>query len=131
MQQRLDPGGQLGQRERLDQIIVRPRVKPGQPVVQGVARRHHDDGRTASRLGAQAAAKLVAVQARQHQVQHDQVEAARRGHGVAALPVFRAIDDIATARQVMSDVGKDVGIVFDDENAHGRQVQEMEINLIL
>ncbi|KAG1250117.1 hypothetical protein G6F65_018862 [Rhizopus arrhizus] len=114
MQQRLHPRGQLGQRKGLHQVIVRARVKTCQPVVQRIARRHHDHRGIARRFGPQAAAKLVAVQPRQHQVQHDQVEAARGRHRVATLPVFGAIDDVAAPRQMMRDVRQDVRVVFDD-----------------
>ncbi|MNI64426.1 hypothetical protein D3C73_1198680 [compost metagenome] len=84
MQQRAGPRGQFSQRKGLDQVVVRARIETRQAIVQGVARGHHDDRRVARGLGTQAAAQFVAVQARQHQVQHDQVKAARRRHRVTA-----------------------------------------------
>lgn len=43
-QQRPDPGEQLVQLERLDQVVVRARVEPGDAVADRVARGEHQDG---------------------------------------------------------------------------------------
>ena len=83
------PGEQLLHGERLDQVVVRPRVQAGDPVLHRVAGGEHEH-RDALPVGtaAQATAEIEAVPAGEHEVEHDQVgtgpgEALGGGVGVA------------------------------------------------
>ena len=77
---------QLGERERLGQVVVGAAVQAGDAVLDGVARGEHDHRRPDALL-TQATARLEAVDAREHHVQHDRVIARRPGHpeGILAL----------------------------------------------
>jgi hypothetical protein len=63
---------QLGERERLGQVVVGAGVEPRDPVGHRVARRKHEDGAPSTGL-AQPPADLEAVDVWQHQVQDDRV----------------------------------------------------------
>ena len=70
---RADAREQLGQRERLDQIIVGAQVQPAHPIVDAVAR-GQDQHRRLDLALPQRLQDLEPAAARQHQVEHDQVE---------------------------------------------------------
>ncbi len=76
-EQRPQPGLELAQRERLDQVIVGPDVEPLHAVVNGVARGQHQDRSPVSGL-AHAARHLVTVEAGHQDVEDHRV---RRGAG--------------------------------------------------
>ena len=114
----IDARRQFGQGKGLDQIVIGAFAQPVQTIIKRIAGGQHDD-RRALAAGAQAAAELKAIHARQHDVEHDQVIAAGQRQVQAAGAVVGAIDDMPSRRQVVRDVGQNVGMVFDDEQAHG------------
>ena len=71
-QQRLHPRHQLGQHERLDQVVVGARLQTGDPVVDRAARRQHAD-RDVVVHRAQRGDHADAVEHRHVDVQHDRV----------------------------------------------------------
>ena len=110
-QQRAQPGLQLAQGERLDQVVVGARVEPGDAVVDRVARREHEDGGAVAGR-AQPAAHLEPVDARHRHVEHDRVDvvadevverrAAVLGHvHVVAVERQRALQRLAHGRLVV------------------------------
>ena len=70
---------QLGQRERLHQIVVGAAVESLDAVANGLARGQHQDRRPHAAL-AQAPAGLEAGEAGQHDVEHDRVVLDGLGH---------------------------------------------------
>ena len=80
------PGQQLGETERLEHVVVRPPVEAGHPVRHRIARREHQHRRTHP-VGADAPARLEAVDPRQHHVQHDHVVVRRTGQPRASSPL--------------------------------------------
>ncbi|MNT06450.1 hypothetical protein D3C72_1411160 [compost metagenome] len=78
--QRADAGKQLVEVIRLDDVVVRPVVQPGDTVGNGVTRSGNQH-RYAHLSGAHAAQHLQAIHAGQAQVQQHQVIASRGQHG--------------------------------------------------
>jgi hypothetical protein len=107
-----DAGDQLAGAERLDHVVVGAQLQADDPVrLVALGGQHDDRGRG---LGADLAAHLQAVHARQHQIQHDQVrnagaEGRQRGRAVGgrldavALPFQVVLDDLADGRLVVDD----------------------------
>ncbi|MNZ57429.1 hypothetical protein D3C78_754050 [compost metagenome] len=117
-QHRLDARGQLAEGERLDQIVVGAGLEALQAVVELVAGGEHDHRNVAARFVAQAPAEAVAVQAWQHHVEHQQVVVPGGGQVQAGQAVLRTVDAVTLERQVVGQIGQDVAIVFDQQNAH-------------
>ena len=86
--ERPQPREQLGERERLGQVVVGAAVEPGDAVLDRVARGQHQDRRPDA-VVAQPAAGLEAVDARQHHVEHDRVVLGRAGHPQRVLAAAR------------------------------------------
>ena len=110
-----DARDELAGAERLRQVVVGALVETEQLVGLLAARGGHDDRRL--RAGVDAAADLDAVEAGQHQVEHDQVRGAL-GEGVErgeAVPDDAHV--VALAQQVALDDLGDDGFVLDDEDA--------------
>jgi len=119
-----DQGPQAGfeflDREGLGEVVVGAGGQAGQLFVEGVAGGQHQHRRRLACLLAQALAHLHAVQARQHQVQHDHVVAVLRGQAVAVQAVGGVIDFKTTAFEELADHFGDVAVVFDDQDQTGR-----------
>ena len=96
-----DARDQLVRAERLGDVVVGAELEPDDAVGFLGARRQHDDrhcGR--GRIGAQRVADLEAVDARQHQVEHQRDPAgSRRSVGSTSAPRRNAIDGEARARR--------------------------------
>jgi len=110
-QHRPDPGQQLLQPERLDQVVVGPLVQGQHPVRFLTARGHHDDGRVAGL--AEPAADLDAVDVRQSEIEQ---------HHVRDRPVERRLAGgdapgfVAGPGQAADQLKGDAGVVFHDED---------------
>ncbi len=117
-QQCLDPCQQLGERERLGQVVVRAQLQAEHPVEFGRLGGEHQDRRRAA-LGAQRLADLQPVHARHHQVEHQQV--GRRFE--LARQRLRAVANgrhlVAGRAQVHHQQLADVGLVFGNEDVGG------------
>ncbi len=86
--QRSQAGKELGERERLQQVVVGAAVEPSHPVGHGVPRGEHQHRRPDPVL-AQPPARLEPVDPREHDVEHDRVVLARRGAHQRLLPLAR------------------------------------------
>src|SRR5690606_32408284 len=78
-----------------------------------------------ARVVAQLAADLQAVHARQVEVKHDRIEVVDDGKVQAGHAIGGEIDGMTAVLQVVAEVGGDVLIVFDDENAHAGGFHEV------
>src|SRR3546814_2551624 len=67
----------------------------------------------------QLAADLQAIHARQVEVEHDRIEVVHHGQVQAGHAVGGEVDGVAAVFEVIAEVGGDVLVVFDDEDAHG------------
>ena len=76
-----------------------------------------DDDRNVVSLCADLLQHLVAVDARQHQVEQNQLRLPLIRLGDRRPPVLGDSDIVALEREVVLDARGQVGIVFDDENA--------------
>ena len=117
-QQRMHPGQQLGQRERLDQIVIGAGGEPGQPVVQPVARGQEQDGQVGA--VAQHPGQGQPVRAGgQHDVQDSQVGPERVGHRPQPGAVGFGAGHVAGLSQRGRDRVPDRGLVLDQEHPRG------------
>src|SRR3546814_4034671 len=67
----------------------------------------------------QLAADLQAIHARQVEVEHDRIEVVHHGQVQAGHAVGGEVDGVAAVFEVIAEVGGDVLVVFDEEDAHG------------
>ncbi len=117
---------QFAQFKRLGQVIVGAFAETGDLVVQGGTRGQHQYRRRGLRVLAQAAAQGEAVDAGQHQVEHDDVVRLGDRQMQAGDAIHRHIHLMAMALQKVGDVRRQVGAVFNDQDgkenavAHGR-----------
>jgi hypothetical protein len=84
-QQRADPCGQLGEGERLGQVVVRADIQPADTVIDVITDREHEHRHPPAPLP-ELPAQLEAVHARQHDIQDDDVVGVLDGHPQAVLP---------------------------------------------
>ena len=117
-QRRLHARAELAHRERLGDVVVGAELEPEDLVdLLGLGGEHDD--RHGLALGAQAPADLQAVHARQHHVQHDEiedllVEARERLAAVGGLHDF-----VAVALQREGEQRLDRLLVVDEQDARG------------
>ena len=116
-QQRLDPRQQLGEGERLDQIVVAAGAQALDAVVDR-AQRAQDEDRGPHLGRAQGRDHGEPVHARQHAVDDQRVIAAVGRHEQAVAPFGGMIDDIAAFAKTFDDIGGGFAVVLDDENLH-------------
>jgi hypothetical protein len=109
---------QLQHRERLGQVVVGAQLQP-EDAVHFARPRADDDDRRVARHGAGAAADLEAVDAGQHQVEHQRVPAAALQFAQAGMAVGGMLHGIALVAQVHAQKFGDVGVVLDDQHAFG------------
>ena len=116
-QQGADPGEQLAALEGLDQVVVGAAVEAVDAVLGLGAGGQHQDRHVA--VGAQAAADLDPVEARQAEVEDDQVGDEAGGDVERVDAVGGGADLVAlVAQRAAQDVG-DLGVVLDEEDAAG------------
>ena len=114
-QQGPDPRQQLLALERLDQVVVGAAVEAGDAVLGLGAGGQHQDRHVA--VGAQPAADLDAVEAREPEVEDDEVGDEAGGDVERLDAVGRGAHLVAlVAQRAAQDVG-DVGVVLDDQHA--------------
>ncbi len=114
-QQRPEPGEQLLERERLDQVVVGAGIEPVDPVVGGVAcgeQQHRD----VVPLGADAAAHLEPVDDRHHHVEHHDVGQALGEDAEGPTTVGSGGDVVALEGQAALEAVPDIGFVVDDQD---------------
>lgn len=111
-------GRQLRQGERFEQVVVGPGAEALQAVIQLVAGGEHDHRCIAAGVFAQALAQGVAIDAGQHDVEHDQVVVFGGGQVQAGQAILGAVDGVALHAQVVGQVGQNIAVVFNQKNAH-------------
>ena len=115
---RLDPGDQLARGERLDHVVVGAEAEAVNFVDVVFFGRDNDD-RDVLFL-ADAAAEFKTIQARQHQVEHDQVKVLRARRIETGLTVARDLDfKIRELEVVFFEVCDRLFIFYDQYSAHG------------
>ena len=120
-QERPHPRHQLGDRERLDDIIVGADRKAAHPLGFLAARRHHDDRQRAGVLARpQPAADFEARYAGQHPVEDDEVGRILGQPQLGLVAALDALDDIAFGLEIIGEQQREIGFVLDDENARRR-----------
>ena len=117
-QQGPHPGLQFGQIEGLGQVVVGALVQPAHAVGQGVERGEHQHRHLQLAL-TQPAQHLQAAQARQADVQDDQVVGLHHQRIVGLLSGVHRVHGIGRLHQRAAEcVGQHL-VVFDQEDAHG------------
>ena len=115
--QRPEPRQQLGERERLRQIVVGAGVQTPHAVLDRVTRREHDDRRPKAR-GPQPPAHLEAIRPRQHHIEDHCVEVRRAREQQCLLAVAGDLRDPAVAPQTAPDGRCHPRVVLDHQHAH-------------
>ena len=113
-QGRLDPAAELAHRERLGDVVVGPHLEAEDLVDLVVLGGEHDDRHLAA--AAQPPADLDPVELRQHDVEHDQVEALL-GEAVERLAAVERGDDlVAVLAQGIGEQRLDRLLVVDQQD---------------
>jgi hypothetical protein len=115
-----DPGQQLGQRERLGQVVGRPRLQAAHPGLDPGERGQHQDA-PARVLGQQLAQHLDPGHARQHQVEHDQVVRLAAGRAQRGGTGRHVVDLVPAAAQRPAEEAADPLLVVDHQDARHRE----------
>ena len=115
----LHPGDQLGDAERLDEIIVRAHFQTRHLVGLGRFRGEHQDGREHA-LAPQAAADLQTVDPRQHHVENDQIVCFRLRLREPGITIEGKGDVRRHILDMQADEIRNVLVIFDHENTFGR-----------
>ena len=115
--QSTQPGDQHDDRERFGEIVVGAEIeRVGQVVLPALGGQH--EHRCPHLRGAHPANHLVAVEARQHDVEHDHVELRTHGAVQARYPVTGDLHDPALRHERPPDGLGHVAVVFHQQDAH-------------
>ena len=118
-QQRADPAHQLAQRERLRDVVVRAELQADH-LVELVAPRRQEQDRRLGADRAEAAQHLEPVDARQPDVEDDEVGRLGRRELEALLAAPRDRDLVPLLLEGVLDASRDGELVFDDQDGgHG------------
>ena len=109
-----DAGGELGERERLDQVVVGAGVQPRHAVVDA-AQRREEEGRGRDPARPEGAKQAEPVEAGQHPVDDQHVPVAGRGGEQPAPPVGLDRDRVPHGSEPVPDERPGFGIVLDDQ----------------
>ena len=109
---------QLGERERLHQIIIRAEFEAAHAIMHGITRGEKQRGGLFT-LAAQPTEDGPAILARHHHVEDDQVVGAGLRLVQAIRPVARRIHDESIFGQPFSQELPRLRVVFNDQDAHG------------
>ena len=116
--ERLDPSFQLGELERLREIVVGAEIQALHPIIEiGLSGEdQHGNGRAAL---TQAAQHLQTVHARQAEIEDHGI--VRLGHQrmICTRAVVDAVDRIAALGERLAQPVGQLGIVFGEQNPHG------------
>src|SRR6185503_7548282 len=117
-QERPDPAPELADRKRLRDVVVGSELEPEHLVELVVARGEHDDRHRAVR--AKPAADLEAVDLREHDVEHDEVDRLLGEAPQGLVAVARLDDPVAVALERVREQRLDRILVVDEEDGRGR-----------
>ena len=115
--QRPQPCEELGERERLRQVVVGPRIETRDAVVDRVARGEHEH-RCPDAVLADPAADLEAVDAGEHQVEHDRVVLGRLRHPDRVVARARDVDRVTLLDEPAPEQARHLELVLDDQDPH-------------
>ena len=116
-QQRAQPGDQLVEGERLDEVVVSARLEARHPVRHRVARGEHQD-RGPVALLAKAPAHLDPVEIRHQHVQHHDVRAARADAGQGLEAPARQVHVVALEHERPAEGLADRILVVCNQHSH-------------
>ena len=119
--ERPQPREELGERERLRQVVVGARVETGDAVVDAVARREHEHRRPHAVL-ANPAADLEAVDPGEHEVEHDRVVLGGLGHPDGVVAGAGDVDRMTLLDEAAVQEARHLQLVLDHEDAHPRHI---------
>ena len=111
---------QLGERERLHEVVVRAGLQPLDAVAHAAQRRQHEHRRL-DPGGAHRLDDGKTVDARQHAVYDHDVVARLGGEKQPVAAVLRLVDHVAAFPQPVRDESRGVGVVFNQQNLHGQR----------
>ena len=115
------PGQELVEGERLDQVVVGAGLESGDPVGHGTQRGQHQH-RSPVVDAADAAAHLEAVDVREHHVEHqDVVRVLGRHPDAVGAGCGDVRGDLLLAQAVLQEPGQ-LGLVLDEKDPHGSSV---------
>ena len=117
-QHRMNARHEFARVERLRQVIVGAHLEADDAIHVFTLRGEHDD-RRAVVAAAQAAADRQAVFAREHQVEHEQVETLAHPELVHCGRVFRDVDIETLLAEIAAQQIAQARVVVDDENLGG------------
>ena len=118
----LEPGGELGEGEGLDDVVVGAGAQAGDALVDG-AHRGQEDRRGLDAGGADRLQEREAVEVGEHPVEDQHVEAAVEGVHQALAAGAGRLDGVAGLAQALGEVVAGLGVVLDDEDAAGHEGQ--------
>ncbi len=113
--QGVDAGPKLGQGEGLDQVVVAPALQPGDAVAHRAQRRDEQDRRVEA-LASERLDQAQPVQAGQHPVDHQHVEAALPRPAQARGAVGGEADRPAALPKPRGHLGGQGRLVFNDQD---------------
>jgi hypothetical protein len=116
-----EPAEELGEGERLDQVVVRPSVEPGDPVGDGVASGQHED-RDRDAPPPELLAHGEAVEDGEHDVEDDGVVGPGPGLPQALAAVRGGGDGEAGVLEALTEQVAHLGVVLDHQDLHGARV---------
>ena len=121
-----NPRGELAERNRLDDEVIRTVVEAADALRELVSRREHQDPRprrvVRSLAGAEGAGDLAPVDARQAEVEADEVVRVDPGLQQRVLAVVRDVDRVALLPEPVGERVGEVVLVLDDEETHLQSV---------
>jgi hypothetical protein len=115
--QRAQTREQLGQREGLGQVVVGALIQPVDAIVDGVARREHDD-RHPQPVGAQPTARLEAVDVGEHDVEDHGVVVGRPHHPQRVRAADGDVGHDALGAQAAAQRGRHAHVVLHHQHLH-------------
>ena len=118
---------QLREGERLHQVVVGTGVEPRDAVLDGVAGRQHQDGCPDTGV-TQSPARLEAVDARQHHVEHDRVVLVGLGHPEGVLAGRRDVRSQTLGDEPAANQARHPQFVLHYEHAHVTNAARSRMN---
>src|ERR1019366_4404736 len=115
--ERPQPGGELQQAERLDEVVVRPGIQPAHPVSHAVSRGQHEHRGPLS-LFPESAAELESVEVREHDIQDDRPVGVLGGQPQAVLAAAGDVDGVPFLFQRAFEEPGHPGFIFHHEYPH-------------
>ena len=109
-----DAGEQLGQGERLDEVVIGAGIEARDAVADRIAGGEHED-RGGGALAAEALGDVVAVHGGEHDVEQDEVVLLGLGLELRRRRRLRPVDDVALLFEHAADGAGETAFIFDEE----------------